>query len=152
MRLKARGRITRPTALLIDKSGSMEAAIDVGKRIGAMLSAVCDKELYVYAFDRMAYPITPTGTDLAAWHKAFAGITANGMTACGVPLEMMRRKKQYVEQIVLVTDEEEYDPPYFVESLLRCSASCRPIRRCASCACRTARRACRTSASGRVLR
>jgi len=24
-----------------------------------------------------------------------------------------------VEQIVLVTDEEEYDPPYFVESLLK---------------------------------
>jgi hypothetical protein len=117
--LKARGRITRPTALLIDKSGSMELAIDVGKRIGAMISAVCEKELYVYAFDRMAYPITPTGTDLAAWHKAFKGITANGMTSCGVPLEMMRRKKQYVEQIIMVTDEEEYDPPYFVESLLR---------------------------------
>jgi len=28
-------QITRPTALLIDKSGSMELAIDVGKRIGA---------------------------------------------------------------------------------------------------------------------
>jgi hypothetical protein len=119
MRLKARGHITRATALLIDKSGSMETAIDVGKRLGAMISAVCDKELYVYAFDRMAYPITPKGTDLAAWHKAFVGITAGGMTSCGVPLEMMRRKKQYVQQIILVTDEEEYDPPYFVESLLR---------------------------------
>ncbi|MBI1914279.1 MAG: hypothetical protein HYS12_06015, partial [Planctomycetes bacterium] len=52
-------------------------------------------------------------------HKAFAGITANGMTSCGVALEMMRRKKQVVESIVMVTDEEEYDPPYFVESLLR---------------------------------
>ena len=119
VRLKARGRITRPTALLIDKSGSMETAIDVGKRLGAMISAVCDRELYVYAFDRMAYPITPKGTDLASWHRAFVGITAGGMTSCGVPLEMMRRKKQYVEQIILVTDEEEYDPPYFVESLLR---------------------------------
>src|SRR5262249_33036667 len=95
VRIKARGRITRPTALLIDKSGSMEMAIDLGKRIGAMVSAICEKELYVYAFDRMAYPITPQGTDLAAWHKAFHGITANGMTSCGVPLEMMRRKKQY---------------------------------------------------------
>jgi uncharacterized protein with von Willebrand factor type A (vWA) domain len=56
---------------------------------------------------------------LAAWHRAFQGINANGLTACGVAIEMMRRRQQRVEQIVLVTDEEEYDPPYFVESLLK---------------------------------
>ena len=59
--VKARGRITRPTALLIDKSGSMELAIELGKRIGAMISAVCETELYVYAFDTMAYPIEAAG-------------------------------------------------------------------------------------------
>jgi hypothetical protein len=117
--IKARGKITRPMALLIDKSGSMELAIDVGKRIGAMISAVCEGALFVYAFDKMAYPITPKGTDLASWHRAFLGINANGLTACGVAVEMMRRRTQRVEQIVLVTDEEEYDPPYFVESLLK---------------------------------
>ena len=37
----ARGRIERPTALLIDKSGSMETAIEVGKRIGALIGAIC---------------------------------------------------------------------------------------------------------------
>jgi hypothetical protein len=119
VQLKARGTIKRPTALLIDKSGSMELAIDVGKRIGAMISAVCEHDLFVYAFDKMAYPITPKGKDLAAWHKAFVGINAGGMTACGVGLEAMLRKKQRAESIVLVTDEEEYDPPYFVESLLK---------------------------------
>ena len=31
----------------------------------------------------------------------------------------MRRRKQAVEQIIVVTDEEEYDPPFFVESLLK---------------------------------
>ncbi len=118
-RLKARGRITRSTALLVDKSGSMETAIDVGKRLAAMISAICEKELVVYAFDKMAYPIVAKARDLASWHKAFQGITANGMTSCGVAVEMMRRRKQLVEQIIMVTDEEEYDPPYFVESLLR---------------------------------
>jgi hypothetical protein len=119
VQIKARGRITRSTAVLIDKSGSMELAIDVGKRIAAMISTVCSRELFVYAFDKMAYPIVPKGNDLAAWQRAFAGINAGGLTACGVAVEMMRRKKQVVEQVVLVTDEEEYDPPYFVESLLR---------------------------------
>ncbi len=117
--VKAKGRLRRPTALLVDKSGSMEEAIDVGKRIAAMISAICEKELYVYAFDTMAYPLKAATPDWAAWKKAFAGVTANGATSCGVSLEYMLRKKQAVEQIIVVTDEEEYDPPFFVESLAK---------------------------------
>jgi hypothetical protein len=119
VQIKAAGRLRRPTAVLVDKSGSMELAIDVGKRIAAMISAVCEKELYVYAFDTMAYAIEPQGKDWAAWKKAFAGIHAGGETSCGVALEVMRRRKQYVEQVIVVTDEEEYSPPFFVESLLK---------------------------------
>src|SRR5206468_424030 len=96
-----------------------ELTMELGKHIGAMISAVCERELYVYAFDKLAYPLEPRGKDLAAWQQALAGLSASGMTSCGVPVEMMRRKKQYVEQIILVTDEEEYDPPFFVDSLQR---------------------------------
>ena len=117
--VKARGRLRRPTALLIDKSGSMEEAIDVGKRIAAMISTVCERELFVYAFDTMAVPVIPESNDWASWKKAFAGINASGQTSCGVPLEVMRRRNQRVEQIIVVTDEEEYDPPFFVDSLLK---------------------------------
>src|SRR5262249_51577907 len=46
VQIKARGRITRPLALLVDKSGSMDEAIELGKRIGAMIAAVCTRELY----------------------------------------------------------------------------------------------------------
>src|SRR5205085_7174075 len=95
--VKAKGRIKRPTALLIDKSSSMELAIELGKRIGSLVSAVCEKELYVYAFDTIAYPIKRTGDDLSAWEKALQGIKAGGGTSCGVALEYMTRKKQYVE-------------------------------------------------------
>ncbi len=115
--VKARGRISRPTALLIDKSGSMEVAIELGKRIGALVSAVCAKDLYVYAFDTMAYPIERAGTELAHWERALRGISAGGGTSCGVSLEYMRRKKQYVEQIIMVTDEGENTAPLFVDAL-----------------------------------
>jgi hypothetical protein len=115
--VKAKGRIERPTALLIDKSGSMSLAIELGKRIGAMISAISSEALYVYAFDTVAYPVESAGADLAHWEKALQGITAGGSTSCGVAVEMMRRKKQYVEQLIMVTDEEENSAPFFVETL-----------------------------------
>jgi hypothetical protein len=92
-------------------------AIELGKRLGALISAICAKELYVYAFDTLAYPVERAGDDLAHWEKALKGITAGGGTSCGVVLEAMRRKKQYVEQIIMVTDEGENTPPLFVDAL-----------------------------------
>ena len=115
--VKSKGRITRPTALLVDKSASMEQAIELGKRIGALISSICEKELYAYAFDTLAHEVTAQGSDLAVWERAFRGIKAGGSTSCGVPLAMMRRKRQHVEQIILVTDEGENTPPIFVEEL-----------------------------------
>jgi hypothetical protein len=121
--VKAKGRISRPTALLIDKSSSMHLAIELGKRIGAMVSAICEKELYVYAFDTIPYPIERAGDQLAAWEKALTGIQAGGSTSCGVAVECMTRKRQYVEQIILITDEEENTPPLFVDSLKKYRAA-----------------------------
>ena len=95
----------------------MSVAIELGKRIGAMISSVSAQALYVYAFDTLAYPIEAAGADLAAWEAALKGITAGGGTSCGVAVEIMRRKKQYVEQIILVTDEGENTAPLFVETL-----------------------------------
>ena len=115
--VKAKGRIDRPTALLIDKSGSMSVAIELGKRIGALVSSVSAQALYVYAFDTLAYPIKAAGPDLAAWEAAIRGITAGGGTSCGVALEVMRRRKQYVEQVIVVTDEGENTAPLFVDAL-----------------------------------
>jgi hypothetical protein len=118
-KLKAKGEIKRPTALLVDKSGSMDIAIDVAKQIGALISSLCTSDLFVYAFDTSAYPIEVAGDALSDWEKAFKGITAAGGTSCGVALEWMRKKNQYVEQILMVTDEEENTHPFFVQTLER---------------------------------
>jgi hypothetical protein len=67
--VKAKGRIDRPTALLIDKSGSMSVAIELGKRIGAMLSAVTTAPLHVVVFDTAAHPVQAAGSDLAGWER-----------------------------------------------------------------------------------
>jgi hypothetical protein len=115
--IKSKGRINRSTALLFDKSGSMNQAIELGKQIGSMISAIMDADLFVYAFDTMAYPIKAQGTDLASWDKALRGINANGGTSCGVALEYMIRAKQSVENIILITDEGENASPNFVPTL-----------------------------------
>jgi hypothetical protein len=149
--LEAKGTIVRSTALLIDKSGSMQQAIELGKRIGAMIAGMCEADLYVYAFDSLGYPIEvpPRAVSrtagsllgrlwngreeaepvqeqekrsLADWERALAGIRAGGQTSCGVAVEMMRRQGQVVEQIVMVTDEGENHAPRFVEALQRYQA------------------------------
>jgi hypothetical protein len=117
-RVKARGRIKRSTALLLDKSGSMNIALEVGRQLGAIISSVCTADLFAYAFDTIAYPVTPKGNTVASWEKALLGIHAGGGTSCGVALDWMAKKGQRVEQIVLVTDEGENAAPLFKDAYL----------------------------------
>jgi len=113
--VKQRGTITRPTALLVDKSGSMNQAIEVGKRLAALISGVTEAELVVYAFDTIPYPVTAKGKELSDWERAFQHLKAGGGTSLGSALAAMQRKRQVVDQIILVTDEGENSSPYFSE-------------------------------------
>lgn len=114
--VKKRGRITRATALFVDKSGSMENAIEVGKRIAAMISGIAEAGLFVYAFDTLPYAVESKGAELSDWERAFQHIKAGGSTSIGCSLEAMRRKKEVAEHIILVTDEGENTAPYFAEA------------------------------------
>ncbi|MEL7035636.1 MAG: hypothetical protein AAFO04_08485 [Cyanobacteria bacterium J06592_8] len=129
--IKRRGSIKKSTALLVDKSGSMQQAIEVGKRLAALISSITTAKLYVYAFDTMAYPVKPKlspdvklgqilNGDLpepqhSDWERSFQHIRAGGGTSIGCGLEVMRLKRQVVDQIILVTDEAENNAPYFSE-------------------------------------
>mgnify|MGYP002777179622 FL=1 len=113
--VKRRGVITRPTALLVDKSGSMENAIELGKRLAALISGITQADLFVYAFDTIPYPVTAQGKELTDWERAFRHIQAGGGTSIGCALEAMRKKRQVADQIIIVTDEGENAAPYFGE-------------------------------------
>jgi hypothetical protein len=102
--------------IISHNSGSMHAAIEVGRQLGAMISAICTSDLFAYAFDTIAYPIEVKGTSLADWERALKGINANGGTSCGVALDWMRKKGQRVEQVIMVTDEGENTAPRFREA------------------------------------
>lgn len=116
--LKAVGRITRPTALLVDKSGSMDMAIEVGKQLAALICGVTEQPPVVYAFDSLPYEVTVAGTDLNHWERAFQHFKAGGTTSLGAPLLAMAKRGQRVEQIIVVTDEGENCEPYFAEAYL----------------------------------
>jgi hypothetical protein len=115
--VKTKGKIKKSTALFVDKSGSMEQAIEVGKQVASLVAPICSADLYVYAFDTMAYEIKARGAQLSHWESAFKGIKAGGSTSCGVALEAMRRNKLLVEQIVMITDQGENAHPNFATAL-----------------------------------
>ncbi len=111
--VKKKGKITKPTALLVDKSGSMQSAIEIGKQIAALISGVTEGDLFVYAFDTMPYPIKAQGNNLSDWEKAFQNIRAGNATSIGAPVKVMASRKQRVEQFIIVTDQGENTAPYF---------------------------------------
>lgn len=119
LQVRKRGKITRPTAIFVDKSGSMTIAIEVGRQLAALVSGISEGETYVYAFDSIAYPVKANGAGLADWERAFQHFIAQGSTSIGAPLEVMRLRQQRVEQIVIVTDENENAHPYFAPTLAR---------------------------------
>jgi hypothetical protein len=113
--VKRRGAIACSTALLVDKSGSMENAIEIGKRLAALISGITQADLFVYAFDTIPYSVMAQGKELTDWERAFKHIKAGGGTSIGCALEAMRKKRQVVDQIIVVTDEGENAAPYFAE-------------------------------------
>jgi len=98
----------------------MEAALELGKRLAAMVSAVAEDALYVYAFDTMPYAVSAEGGALSDWERAFAHIRAGGATSVGAPLEAMRLRGEYVEQVIVVTDAGENASPYFAPAWQAC--------------------------------
>lgn len=114
--LKRKGRIKSATALLIDRSGSMSMSIEIGKQLAAIVSAVMDAPLYAIAFDTMPMEIKCNGSTLADWEKAFLGIRAGGGTSCGSGIQYLQRMNQKVEQIVLISDQEEQSSPRFIDA------------------------------------
>lgn len=117
--VRLKGRITRPTALFIDKSGSMNIAIQLGKQAAAMISAIVDADFYVYAFDTVPIKIESQGKSLSDWEEAMKHIKANGATCVAAPLVSMRLEKIYVEQIIIITDEGENRAPTFCDEYFK---------------------------------
>ena len=107
------GTIQVDTAVFIDRSGSMQEAIEVGKNVSALISGVTTANLYAVAFDDSPMEIVSQGKTLSDWEKAFRGVRPGGSTSIGCALHYLMTKKRIVENIVVVTDEGENAEPLF---------------------------------------
>jgi len=115
VQIKKSGAITVPTAIFIDKSGSMHTCIEVGKNVSALVSGATEADMRVIAFDSMAREITANGNTLTDWENAFNPIRAHGGTSCGIGLHYLMNKGFYIEQIIIITDEDENTRPLFID-------------------------------------
>jgi hypothetical protein len=118
-RLRRLGTISRPTAIFVDKSGSMERALELGAHVSALACTIAEQPPCVYAFDAFARAVRPKGQErhLAAWAEAFCRLSADGQTSIGSPFAALTYGGQKVEQVVVVTDGEENSAPFFVPAL-----------------------------------
>jgi VWA domain containing CoxE-like protein len=114
-RVARMARITRPTALFVDKSSSMTQAIEVAKEVAALVSAVSDS-FEVLAFDSEVFEIRAKGAERSAWEQAFRMVKADGNTSIGAPLAKLAQERRYVEQVVIITDMEENTAPLFTDA------------------------------------
>lgn len=108
-------QIARPTALFVDKSGSMTQAIEVAKEVAALVSAICT-DFSVLAFDSVAFEIRANGPARSDWEQAFKLVKADGGTSIGAPLAKLAHERRYVEQVIIVTDMGENVAPMLVDA------------------------------------
>jgi hypothetical protein len=113
--VKKGGGIKVNTAVFVDRSGSLQDAIEVGKRISALISGATTAEIYVIAFDDAPMEVKCEGTTrtLSDWERAFKVVRPGGNTSIGCALQYLMKKRAAVDQIVVVTDEGENAHPLF---------------------------------------
>ena len=111
--VKKSGQISVPTAIFVDRSGSMSEAIKVGKSAAALISGATVADLTVVAFDSTPMEVVSKGTSLTDWENAFRPVRPHGSTSMGCALNYLLVKKKVVESIVVITDEGENCNPSF---------------------------------------
>jgi len=118
--VKKRGTVKLPTAIFVDRSGSMRTAIEMGKSCAALVSGATEAPLYVIAFDSMPMEIQAKGNKTYSdWERAFIPVRPGGSTSIGCPLKALGDSNVYVEQIVIITDGGENAHPTFVSEYSR---------------------------------
>lgn len=123
--LKQHGNaIKARTAILIDKSGSMEDAIELGKELASVIAQSCEKieNLKVFLFDTTPTEVQWQASDgdittKSAWDRKLRMFRANGGTDPAQVIRALTLSKTAIDQILIITDEGENTQGKFARQL-----------------------------------
>jgi hypothetical protein len=132
--LKKYDQIVADTLILVDISGSMQAAIEIARGLAPVICQAAENpdNVWVYTFNAMGVERkvgkNEDPRNKSAWDKVFAMVRADGGTNAGGGLLAFARHRKTVEQIILITDEGENGTPCFADALKQYTAAtpCEP--------------------------
>lgn len=99
--------------ILADKSGSMDAAINLAVKIAGLLAHAVKETVSLVFFDTMPRYFDVTGSSYQKIMQATGGVNAGGGTSIGCGLRCALEKRVPVDGIVIVSDGGENADPYF---------------------------------------
>lgn len=99
--------------VLGDKSGSMEATIELAREVAAVLTRMIKGRVHLVFFDSSPRYLEITGHTLEALKLATATVTAGGNTSIGCGLQYALDRKLEVDGIAIVSDGCENATPIF---------------------------------------
>ena len=99
--------------ILIDKSGSMNHAIETGCHVAGAMTQFIKGKVGLIFFDTSPMAVDVTGLSLDQIQKATRSFRANGGTSIGCGLNRMLVEKVAVDGIVIVSDGGDNTAPLF---------------------------------------
>lgn len=115
----ASGGIDGNWLVLGDKSGSMQAAIEMSKNIAATLAKMVKGKVYLVFFDSQPRRIDVTGKTYDDILKLTMGVVAQGGTSIGVGLDSIMEENINIDGIAIVSDAAENNNPKFSDVYAR---------------------------------
>lgn len=109
-------KITKSTAVFLDRSSSMHAALALLQHVGPYIATAAANggaNVGFFAFNARAQQLPIEWGTYQEFKAILSRYTPHGMTSFGAPIDLLQGP---IEQFVYITDQQETCGPYFGES------------------------------------
>jgi len=114
-KVRKAGKLKGKTSIHIDLSGSMEVAIAVARELAITLALASETPPTIYTASTTPNEVKPRVYNSQALEDAFRLLRPAGGTPLGAGVALMNRKNEECDTIILITDEGENTPPFFMD-------------------------------------
>ena len=120
-KIRKAGKLKGKTSIHIDGSGSMNVAIAIAREAATTLAMASESPPTIYIASITPSEIKPRIYNSQGLEDAFRLIRVDGGTPLGAGIAMMNRKGEDCDTIIMITDEGENTPPYFIPEYAKMS-------------------------------